>query len=117
MSSIIVIYDGECEFCINCISWVKRRLEVVAIPFQSVDLAKYSLTYQQCQKQVVVIEGDKYYFAHKGVIFLLQSSSYRWLAKFLTLLGPIAKFGYFQIANKRNSLIVKLLNKVLRRLI
>lgn len=117
MPSITVIYDGECEFCKNCITWIEQRLEVAAIAYQSADLAKYSLSYQQCQKQVVVIDGDNYYFAHQGVIFLLRRGGYLWLARLLNSLGPITKFGYFQIANHRQSLIVKLLNKVIKGLI
>ncbi len=44
MSSLIVIYDGECEFCITCINWVKKRLEIEPITFQDADLAKYDLS-------------------------------------------------------------------------
>jgi predicted DCC family thiol-disulfide oxidoreductase YuxK len=114
MSSIIVIYDGQCEFCKTCINWVKKRLEIEAIAFQDADLAKYDLTVTQCQKQVFVIEGSKKYSAAAAVLLLLEQRGNQLLANLLKGLGPITTWGYFWVANHRSSRLVRLLGKFLK---
>jgi predicted DCC family thiol-disulfide oxidoreductase YuxK len=114
MSSIIVIYDGQCEFCKTCINWVKKRLDIKAMAFTEVDLAKYDLTLAQCQKQVFVIKGSKKYGAAAAIILLLEQRGNPLLANFLKVLGPVTAWGYFWVANHRNSWLVRLLTKFLK---
>jgi predicted DCC family thiol-disulfide oxidoreductase YuxK len=114
MSSLIVIYDGECEFCITCINWVKKRLEIEPITFQDADLAKYDLSLTQCQRQVFVIEGSNKYGAAAAVLLLLELRGNRLLANFLKALGPITTWGYFWMANHRSSRHVRLFGKFLK---
>jgi predicted DCC family thiol-disulfide oxidoreductase YuxK len=116
MSSPIVIYDGECKFCLQCINWVGKKLDIRSLAFQSADLAKYGLTLKECSQQVFVINGDKKYGAIDAVIFLLKKRGNKLLAKSLTLLGPLSRWGYFWVANHRSSLIVRLIGKILSRL-
>jgi len=117
MSSPIVIYDGSCDFCSNCITWLNRRLNVDAKPFQAIALEKYSLTLKECQHQVVVIDDGIKYLAADGVIYLLSKRGNTTVARLLTLLGPITNRGYFWIARNRGSILVKLVNQILKRLI
>ena len=41
MNQITVIYDGECEFCKQSVSWIEQKLEISEIPFQAADLSPY----------------------------------------------------------------------------
>lgn len=57
----LIIYDGECDFCIASVRWVQKRAQVGAISFHAAPLADYGLTKEQCAKEVVVLhEGKKY---------------------------------------------------------
>ena len=116
MSAPIVIYDGECKFCLQCINWVSKKLDISSITFQSADLAKYGLTLAECRQQVFVIDGDKKYGAVDAVIFILTQRRSSLLSNFLKLLGPLGRSGYFWVATHRSSLIVRLLGRSLSRL-
>lgn len=69
---ITIIYDGDCQFCKNCVIWVQKKLTVNAIAYQVGDLNRYGLTTQQCAKQVYAIRGKKKYGGIKAVTFLLR---------------------------------------------
>jgi predicted DCC family thiol-disulfide oxidoreductase YuxK len=116
MSAPIVIYDGECKFCLQCINWVSKKLDISSITFQSADLAKYGLTLAECRQQVFVIDGDKKYGAIDAVTFILTQRGNSLLSNFLKLSGPLGRWGYFWVASNRQSLIVRLLGRILSRL-
>jgi predicted DCC family thiol-disulfide oxidoreductase YuxK len=116
MPAPIVIYDGECNFCLQSVNWVSKKLDISSIAFQRADLAKYGLTLEECGQQVFVIDGDKKYSAIDAVIFLLKKRGNRLLSKSLKLLGPLSSWGYFWVASHRSSLLVRLLGRVLSRL-
>ena len=113
MPSIIVIYDGQCEFCKICINWVQKRLDIEPIAFQEAALEKYQLSRAECETQVFVIESGQKYGAASAVIVLLDRRGNQILAKFLKLLGPVGSWGYFQVANHRGSLWVRAFGKFL----
>ena len=115
MSAPIVIYDGECNFCLKSVNWVSKKLDIRSIAFQRADLAKYGLTLNECRQQVFVIDGDKKYGAIDAVIFLLKKRGNKLLSKFLQLLGPLSNWGYFWVATHRSSLIVRLIGRILSR--
>ena len=116
MSAPILIYDGECNFCLQSVNWVSKKLDIRSIAFQRADLAKYGLTLNECRQQVFVIDGDKKYGAIDAVIFLLKKRGNKLLAKSLQLLGPLSRWGYFWAATHRSALIVRLIGKILFRL-
>ena len=116
MPAPILIYDGECNFCLQSVNWVSKKLDISSIAFQRADLAKYGLTLEECGQQVFVIDGDKKYGAIDAVIFLLTRRGNSLLSKFLKLLGPLGRWGYFWVASHRSSLIVRLLGRILSRL-
>lgn len=111
-----VIYDGECNFCISCVEWVKARTEINAYANQSINPEKYGLTKEQCEKSVVVI-ADHTYFAAKAVALLLKKSGHKYLALTLRLSGPIGEMGYRYVSAHRNGLIVKLLHQLINKYI
>ena len=44
MPAPFVIYDGECNFCLQSVNWAGKKLDIRSIAFQRADLAKYGLT-------------------------------------------------------------------------
>ena len=106
-SKIVVIYDGECAFCNECVRWVARRATITALPFQSADLAKFNLTYEQCSKEVVAIIDGKVLGSSSAVAALLKASRHRALGNLIMLSGPLGRMGYRWVAAHRDGLLVR----------
>ena len=116
MSGITVIYDGNCQLCINSINWLSKKLTFDAIAYQSAPLANFGLTIAECEKQVYAISGDKKYGGITAVIFLLASRGNKITAFLLKLSGPIGALGYKMIATNRQSMVVKGLSRFIKRI-
>ena len=112
---ITVIYDQQCQLCQNSINWLGKKLKFEAIGYQVALLEKFGLTLAQCEKQVYAIEGEKKYGGVAAVIFLLNARGNRISAFLLKLSGPIGNFGYRWIAKNRQSVIVRVLSKIIAR--
>ncbi len=113
---ITIIYDGDCQFCKNCVVWVQKRLMVTAIAYQVGDLNRYGLTAEQCAKQVHVIKGNKKYGGVKAVTFILRKRK-SWILFFLLKLsGPLGDKGYRWVAQNRSSNLVNGLNRLIIKL-
>ena len=106
-SEIIVIYDGECAFCKECVRWVAKRATITALPFQSADLANFNLTYEQCSKEVVAIINGKVLGGSSAVAALLKVSRHRALGNLIMLSGPLGRRGYRWVASHRDGYIVR----------
>ncbi len=113
MSQITVIYDGECEFCKQSVSWIEQKLEISAIPFQTADLSPFNLTREQCAKQVYVISEGSTYGGAAGIAYLLKQRGNTFLYLSIKAAGPIARITYKWIASHRSSWPVKLAIKIL----
>lgn len=113
MSQITVIFDGECEFCRQSVSWIHRKLQITALPFQTADLSDFNLTREQCAKQVYVISENKTYGGADAIAFLLKQRGNRVQSTLITILGPVSRSAYHWIASHRKSWPVKLATKVL----
>ncbi len=113
---IVIIYDGECGFCKECVKWVLTRITATAIPFQSADLSHYGLTYERCSKEVVVVINGKVSGGAGAVAKLLRASGYKKLATLLKLSGPLGRKGYSWVAANRDSAIIRLAHFLLRNL-
>jgi predicted DCC family thiol-disulfide oxidoreductase YuxK len=113
MSQITVIYDGQCEFCQQSVTWIQRTLEITALPFQTSDLSSFNLTREQCAKQVFVISAGSTYGGAAAIAFLLKRRGNRIQSGLITASGGIGRAGYRWIASHRNSWPVKLATKVL----
>ena len=112
---LIAIYDGECDFCCECIYWAQRRLEIRAIPFQSADLLKFGLSYERCSKEVVVVDKERVLGGSSAIIYLLSARKNHLLARLLGLSGPLAEIGYRWVANHRDSALIRLATRLLRQ--
>ncbi len=113
---ITVIFDGQCEFCKNCLTWVSKRLLVNGIAYQGADLSAFGLTIDQCAKQVYAIDGPKQYGGIAAVRYLLRKRRNYLMYLLLTIAGPLGNYGYRWVAVNRNSKLVNVLNKVVIKL-
>jgi len=116
MSQITVIFDGQCQFCQQSVSWIQRKLAITALPFQTSDLSSFNLTREQCAKQVYVISAGMTYGGAAAIAFLLKRRGNRIQSGLITAAGPIGRAGYRWIASHRNSIPVKLATRVLQYL-
>jgi predicted DCC family thiol-disulfide oxidoreductase YuxK len=113
MSQITVIFDGECEFCQQSVTWIQRKLEITALPFQTADLSPFNLTRERCAKQVYLISENTTLGGAAAIAFLLKHRGNRVQSAFITISGPIGRSAYRWIASHRKSWPVKLATKVL----
>ena len=72
MNQITVIFDGQCEFCQQSVTWIQHKLPITALPYQSSDLSLFNLTPEQCAKQVYVISDGITYGGANAIAFLLH---------------------------------------------
>ncbi len=115
MSEITVIYDGECALCISSLTWVKRRVAVSALAFQSADLGSFNLTRAQCAKELHVVVGGKIYKGAAAVAYLLGVRGNVVLAAVVKGSGVLGKFGYRWVAAHRGSVIVHMVKLLIGR--
>ena len=111
---LTVIYDGECDFCKECVKWVERKRAITAIPFQSADLVRYGVTYEQCSKEVVVLRDGEVLGGANAIVQLLHASGHKTASLLLRLSGPVGRTGYKWIAAHRNSALVRCAHRFVR---
>jgi predicted DCC family thiol-disulfide oxidoreductase YuxK len=113
MSTITVIFDGDCEFCQQSVTWIQHKLVVEAIAFQTADLQPFDLTKEQCAKQVYVITNSEVYGGADAIRYLLKKRGNRVSAFLLGATGDIGRAGYRWVASHRDSWVVKVATRVL----
>jgi predicted DCC family thiol-disulfide oxidoreductase YuxK len=113
MSQITVIFDGQCHFCQQSVTWIARKLTVTALPFQTSDLAPFNLSKEQCAKQVYVVSQGTTYGGAAAIAFLLKRRGNKIQSGLITASGPIGRASYRWIASHRNSIPVKLATRIL----
>ncbi len=116
MSTITVIFDGDCEFCRQSVTWIQRKLFVKAIAFQTADLQPFNLTGELCAKQVYVITDSDVYGGADAIKYLLKKRGNRVGAMLLGATGNVGRAGYRWVASHRNSLLIKLATRILTQL-
>ena len=113
MNQITVIFDGQCHFCQQSVTWIQRKLAITALPFQTSDLAPFNLTKEQCAKQVYVVSDGITYGGATAIAFLFRRRGNRIQSELITASGPMGRAGYRWIAGHRNSWPVKLSTRIL----
>jgi predicted DCC family thiol-disulfide oxidoreductase YuxK len=113
MSTITVIFDGDCEFCQQSVTWIQRKLVVKAIAFQTADLEPFNLTKEQCAKQVYVITDSEVYGGADAIRYLLKKRGNKVSAFLLGATGNIGRAGYRWVASHRDSWVIKVATRVL----
>jgi predicted DCC family thiol-disulfide oxidoreductase YuxK len=113
MNQITVIFDGQCHFCQQSVTWIARKLTITALPFQTTDLAPFNLTKEQCAKQVYVISQGTTYGGAAAIAYLMKQRGNRLLWLAIKISGPLARIVYKSIATHRNTWPVKAATKLL----
>jgi predicted DCC family thiol-disulfide oxidoreductase YuxK len=113
MSTITVIFDGDCEFCQQSVTWIQHKLVVEAIAFQTADLQPFNLTKEQCAKQVYVVSDSITYAGADAIRYLLKERGNRVGAMLLGATGNVGRAGYRWVASHRNSWVIKVATRVL----
>ena len=113
MSQITVIFDGQCEFCQQSVTWIQHKLPITALPYQSSDLSLFNLTPEQCAKQVYVISDGITYGGADAIAFLLDQRGNKIQSGLIRASGAIGRASYRWIAHHRKSWPVRLATKVL----
>ena len=113
---VIVIYDGQCRLCRASVSWLQMRCEVEALSFHSIDPARYGLTLSECESQVIAISGNQIFKGAGAVALLMAYRGNRATAAFIRASGPIGRATYRWISTHRNSIPVKALTRVIKKL-
>jgi predicted DCC family thiol-disulfide oxidoreductase YuxK len=112
---IVVIYDGQCQFCQASIDWIEQRLVVDAKAFQNVDLASYGLTFDQCSKSVHVVADDTVFVGADAIAYLMKKRGNRVLSLLITTSGIFGRWGYQWVSTHRNSFLVRLAHRLLNQ--
>ena len=115
MSVITVIYDGECAFCISSLTWVRQRVAVNALAFQSADVGAFKLSREQCAKELHVVVDGRIYRGADAVAYLLGVRGNFVLAAVVKGSGFLGKFGYRWVAAHRGSAIVRAMKLLIDR--
>jgi predicted DCC family thiol-disulfide oxidoreductase YuxK len=113
MSTITVIFDGDCEFCQQSVTWIQHKLVVEALAFQTADLQPFKLTKEQCAKQVYVVSDSITYAGADAIRYLLKKRGNKVSAFLLGATGNVGRAGYRWIASHRSSWVIKVATWVL----
>jgi predicted DCC family thiol-disulfide oxidoreductase YuxK len=116
MNQITVIFDGQCEFCQQSVTWIRRKLAINELPFQTSDLTPFNLSKEECAEQVYVVSQGTTYGGAEAIAFLLKRRGNRLLWVSIKISGPLGRAGYRWIATHRKSLPVKVATKILTKL-
>ena len=116
MSTITVIFDGDCEFCQQSVTWIQQKLALNAIAFQAADLQPFNLTREQCAKQLYVISGSHTYAGADAIRYLLNQRGNKVSAILLRSTGSVGRAGYRWVASHRSSWVIKVATRVLHLL-
>lgn len=107
----MIIYDGECYFCISTIRFLKKHLTYFpeARSSQNTPFSMSNLTEEETRKYVWYIDGFTYYKGHKALAALLvqQPEKSRVILGQLMFIPPfswIFSIGYVIVARYRGRL-------------
>ena len=113
MSTITVIFDGDCEFCQQSVQWIQHKLVVEALAFQTADLETFNLTKELCAKQVYVITDSEVYGGADAIRYLLKKRGNKVSAMLIGATGNVGRAAYRWVASHRNSWVIKVATRVL----
>ena len=112
---MILIYDGECEFCRNCVKWIQSRVELKAIAYQEADLAQFLLSEAEAASSVHLILDSRTLSGAAAVAYLLKLTRFKFLGVLIHGAQPLSQIAYKWIASHRDSRTVWVLNRMIQR--
>jgi len=108
---ILVIVDGECDFCRRAVAWIRPRVNSSTrfVAFQTTDLKHYSLTQEECEQSVQFVRGNYHSRGAIAVADLLQETPtyHALVAALIRALSPITQRIYGYIADHRDGILAK----------
>lgn len=89
----VVLFDGHCGFCTWSVEFARRRVHanVEFIPYQSVDVAEFALSVDQCEQQVQFVGRDGALGGERAVAAVLMSGTPAWRALGTVIGTPIVR--------------------------
>ena len=114
MKEIVIIYDGDCQFCQESLTWLQQKVKVTALAFKDTDLSRFGLSVEECAKSVFVINEGQTRSGASAISFLLNKRGNKISSLIITGSGALARLSYAWISNHRNSKLVLLITKILR---
>ena len=111
LDQILVIVDGECDFCRRAVGWVRPRVDssIRFVAFQTTDLKRYSLTQKECELRVHFVRGNYRSTGAIAVADLLQETHtlYGLVAAMIRALSPLAQRTYDYVAGHRDGILAR----------
>nr|MBU6202425.1 DUF393 domain-containing protein [Acidobacteriota bacterium] len=108
LTSAVLVYDGECDFCRSCVRFLQRRTSrpLTAVAFQSADLPALGLRRADCEAAVQWVSAKgAVSSAHVAVASALRHARAPWsLAGWLIALPVIRQIAavvYRRVAARR----------------
>jgi predicted DCC family thiol-disulfide oxidoreductase YuxK len=109
----MLVYDGDCGFCVAAISRLSRWFEPRAPsePWQSADLEALGLTEEECRAAVQWVSDGRHVSGADAVSAWLRTGRrLTWLTAFFPPLLPLGRLVYPVVARNRSAL-----SRLLRR--
>jgi predicted DCC family thiol-disulfide oxidoreductase YuxK len=106
----LLVYDGDCGFCVRSLGWLRRLGgRCAAAPWQALDLAALDLTVEDVTEAAWYVEGERRWRGHEAVGRALESSTHRWARQLgravrSRALRPLAASAYSWVARHRGRL-------------
>ncbi|MFF4989908.1 thiol-disulfide oxidoreductase DCC family protein [Streptosporangium saharense] len=106
----VLLYDGDCGFCMACIRFAERRIGLRArpVPWQSADLAAFGTTRERAEREVLWAQDGRLYGGAQAVARVLTAAGRPWsLAGHALRVPPlrwIAHWGYRIVSVNRHRL-------------
>lgn len=104
----VLVYDGECKFCMWCVRFLMRRTRrpLVCVAYQTADLTPLGLTREQCELAVQWVATDgRQQSANFAAAAALRNARlpYPLLGVIINWPGirKLAAFAYGQVAQRR----------------
>lgn len=108
----MLVYDGECKFCMWCVRFLVRRTRrpLVCVAYQTAELAPLGLTREQCELAVQWVATDgRQQSANFAAAAALRNARFPYplLGVIINLPGirKLAAFAYGQVAQRRKCAI------------
>ena len=108
---ILVIVDGECDFCRRAVAWIRPRVNssIQFVAFQTTELKHYSLTQEECEQRVHFVRGN---YRSKGAIAVADllketHTSYALSASMIRALSPLSQIIYDYVAGHRDGVLAR----------
>jgi len=110
LALMLLIYDGQCDFCIRSAAWIRARLPAAARvePWQEVALKQFGLSETDVQTSVWWIEGANKFSGAQAIGRSLIASGGSWTLVGRVLIHPpvswLAEPAYRWVAANRHRL-------------